>query len=109
MRVREWYSWHFPELVKIVNDNYQYAQVGGAVRGRGGTGAGMWGGRGRGGTGAGVWCGTGAGRYRCRCVVRRRGHYRCSTRGMAALQGRSGRCGGGVPRLCREDDWCLAG
>lgn len=27
MRVREWYSWHFPELVKIVNDNYQYAQV----------------------------------------------------------------------------------
>lgn len=27
MRVREWYSWHFPELVKIVNDNYQYSQV----------------------------------------------------------------------------------
>lgn len=27
MRVREWYSWHFPELVKIVNDNYQYAQL----------------------------------------------------------------------------------
>ena len=26
MRVREWYSWHFPELVKIVNDNYQYAK-----------------------------------------------------------------------------------
>ena len=23
MRVREWYSWHFPELVKIVPDNYQ--------------------------------------------------------------------------------------
>ncbi|KAG0085901.1 snoRNP complex protein nop56, partial [Podila epicladia] len=22
MRIREWYSWHFPELVKIVNDNY---------------------------------------------------------------------------------------
>jgi nucleolar protein 56 len=20
MRVREWYSWHFPELVKVVND-----------------------------------------------------------------------------------------
>ncbi len=37
MRVREWYSWHFPELVKIVNDNYQYAQVGG-------TGA-LWGAR----------------------------------------------------------------
>jgi hypothetical protein len=28
MRVREWYGWHFPELVKIVNDNYQYARVG---------------------------------------------------------------------------------
>lgn len=24
---REWYSWHFPELVKIVNDNYLYARV----------------------------------------------------------------------------------
>jgi len=27
MRVREWYSWHFPELVKIVNDNYQFCQL----------------------------------------------------------------------------------
>ncbi|GMH25150.1 hypothetical protein Nepgr_026993 [Nepenthes gracilis] len=27
MRVREWYSWHFPEMVKIVNDNYLYAKV----------------------------------------------------------------------------------
>ncbi|CAL9092176.1 unnamed protein product [Musa textilis] len=27
MRVREWYSWHFPELVKIINDNYLYARV----------------------------------------------------------------------------------
>lgn len=27
MRVREWYSWHFPELVKVVNDNYQYARI----------------------------------------------------------------------------------
>ena len=27
MRVREWYGWHFPELVKIVPDNGQYAQV----------------------------------------------------------------------------------
>ncbi|KAK9090163.1 hypothetical protein Sjap_023340 [Stephania japonica] len=27
MRVREWYSWHFPELVKIVNDNYLYAKA----------------------------------------------------------------------------------
>jgi len=21
MRLKEWYSWHFPELIKIVNDN----------------------------------------------------------------------------------------
>lgn len=27
MRVREWYSWHFPELVRVVNDNYQYARI----------------------------------------------------------------------------------
>ena len=27
MRVREWYSWHFPELVKLVNENYKYAQL----------------------------------------------------------------------------------
>lgn len=27
MRVREWYGWHFPELVKIVGDNYQYARA----------------------------------------------------------------------------------
>lgn len=27
MRVREWYSWHFPELCKIVTDNIKYAQV----------------------------------------------------------------------------------
>lgn len=27
MRLREWYSYHFPELVKIVNDNYLYAKV----------------------------------------------------------------------------------
>lgn len=27
MRVREWYSWHFPELLKIVSDNYQYARL----------------------------------------------------------------------------------
>lgn len=26
MRVREWYSWHFPELVKIVSDNHRYAR-----------------------------------------------------------------------------------
>ncbi|CAA6668113.1 unnamed protein product [Spirodela intermedia] len=23
----DWYSWHFPELVKIVNDNYLYAKI----------------------------------------------------------------------------------
>ncbi|KAL5016120.1 hypothetical protein ScPMuIL_005709 [Solemya velum] len=27
MRIREWYSYHFPELVKIVSDNYMYAKV----------------------------------------------------------------------------------
>lgn len=27
MRVREWYSWHFPELLKVVSDNYQYARL----------------------------------------------------------------------------------
>lgn len=26
MRVREWYGWHFPELVKIVSDNQKYAR-----------------------------------------------------------------------------------
>ena len=27
MRVKEWYGWHFPELVKIVSDNYTFAQL----------------------------------------------------------------------------------
>lgn len=27
MRIREWYSYHFPELVKIVPDNYIYAKA----------------------------------------------------------------------------------
>ena len=27
MRVKEWYGWHYPELAKLVNDNYQYAQL----------------------------------------------------------------------------------
>lgn len=26
MRVREWYGWHFPELVKIVSENLKYAE-----------------------------------------------------------------------------------
>merc|ERR1712028_198185 len=32
MRVREWYSWHFPELVKIVNDNVQFCKLAIAIR-----------------------------------------------------------------------------
>lgn len=24
---REWYGYHFPELVKIINDNHMYARV----------------------------------------------------------------------------------
>ncbi|KAF7980667.1 hypothetical protein HWV62_37089 [Athelia sp. TMB] len=27
MRIREWYGYHFPELVKLVPDNHQYARV----------------------------------------------------------------------------------
>ncbi len=27
MRLKEWYSWHFPELAKIVTDNITYAQL----------------------------------------------------------------------------------
>ena len=27
MRVKEWYSYHFPELVKIVSDNYMYCKI----------------------------------------------------------------------------------
>jgi nucleolar protein 56 len=34
MRVREWYSWHFPELVKIVNDNILYARLVTVIRNR---------------------------------------------------------------------------
>lgn len=32
MRIREWYSWHFPELIKVVTDNIQYARVVGVVK-----------------------------------------------------------------------------
>ncbi|KAK3819010.1 MAG: hypothetical protein J3Q66DRAFT_339100 [Benniella sp.] len=35
MRVREWYSWHFPELVKIVNDNYKYAKLAQLIKNKG--------------------------------------------------------------------------
>ncbi|XP_070550227.1 nucleolar protein 56-like, partial [Ptychodera flava] len=34
MRIREWYSYHFPELVKIVNDNVMYAHVAKYVKSR---------------------------------------------------------------------------
>lgn len=27
MRVREWYSWHFPELIKLVSENFTYARL----------------------------------------------------------------------------------
>ncbi|TFK56201.1 Nop domain-containing protein [Heliocybe sulcata] len=27
MRVKEWYGWHFPELVKIITDNLAYAKI----------------------------------------------------------------------------------
>ena len=31
---REWYSYHFPELAKIVTDNYMYAKVAKYVKSR---------------------------------------------------------------------------
>ncbi|XP_075228858.1 nop56 ribonucleoprotein isoform X2 [Lycorma delicatula] len=34
MRIREWYSYHFPELVKLVPDNYMYARVAQAIKDR---------------------------------------------------------------------------
>jgi len=27
MRIREWYAWHFPELSKIIKDNYMFADL----------------------------------------------------------------------------------
>jgi len=27
MRAKEWYSWHFPELAKIVTDNQVFAKL----------------------------------------------------------------------------------
>jgi len=32
MRVREWYGWHFPELVRLVPDNMTYAQLASFIR-----------------------------------------------------------------------------
>lgn len=34
MRLKEWYSWHFPELARIVTDNYVYTKVIDAIQGR---------------------------------------------------------------------------
>jgi len=30
--LREWYSWHFPELMKHVSENYRYAQLASLIR-----------------------------------------------------------------------------
>jgi nucleolar protein 56 len=27
MRIKEWFSWHFPELAKIVSDNQVYVKI----------------------------------------------------------------------------------
>ncbi|XP_041368368.1 nucleolar protein 56-like [Gigantopelta aegis] len=34
MRIREWYSYHFPELMKIITDNYTYARVAKIIKNR---------------------------------------------------------------------------
>jgi nucleolar protein 56 len=34
MRIREWYSYHFPELVKLVPENYMYAKVAHFIKNR---------------------------------------------------------------------------
>ena len=34
MRVKEWYSWHFPELKDIVKDNFQYARCAAYIKER---------------------------------------------------------------------------
>jgi nucleolar protein 56 len=34
MRIREWYSYHFPELIKIVPDNLTFAKCVKAVKNR---------------------------------------------------------------------------
>jgi len=35
MRVREWYGWHFPELVQVVKDNYQYCKCAKLIKHKG--------------------------------------------------------------------------
>lgn len=32
MRIKEWYGWHFPELVKIASDNYKYSRCVKAIK-----------------------------------------------------------------------------
>lgn len=27
MRIKEWYSWHYPELAKIITENVKYVQL----------------------------------------------------------------------------------
>lgn len=27
MRIKEWYSWHYPELAKIVTENVKYVRL----------------------------------------------------------------------------------
>ena len=34
LNFREWYSYHFPELIRIVSDNYLYAKVAKFVKSR---------------------------------------------------------------------------
>jgi len=34
MRIREWYSYHFPELIKIVSDNYMFCRVVSLIKNR---------------------------------------------------------------------------
>src|SRR5205814_566535 len=35
MRVKEWYGWHFPELGKLVSDNFQYCQLAVLIKNKG--------------------------------------------------------------------------
>lgn len=35
MRVREWYSWHFPELIQVVKDNYLYCRCAKLIKHKG--------------------------------------------------------------------------
>lgn len=41
MRIKEWYSWHFPEMAKIVPDNFTFVQLANLIGNREGTTATM--------------------------------------------------------------------